>query len=133
MRSVKPATASDSMLDLGSYHLAALAQSEGTKPLASAFQPVQDALQTAATARVQAEKAMTVPRVAVRFAENAMEKVIRQVSLLAHAADNNATSGPAFKALFPNGLDAELRPIGASQVAASFTLRERLDFVAHRN
>jgi hypothetical protein len=135
MRSVKPATASDSMLDLGSYHLAALAQSEGTKPLASAFQPVQDALQTAATARVQAEKAMTVPRVAVRFAENAMEKVIRQVSLLAHAADNNATSGPAFKALFPkpNGLGAELRPIGASQVTASITLRERLDFVAHRN
>jgi hypothetical protein len=51
------------MLDLGSYHLAALAQSEGTKPLASAFQPVQDALQTAATARVQAEKAMIVPGV----------------------------------------------------------------------
>ena len=51
--------------------------------------------------------------------QNAMEKVIRQVSLLAHAADNNATSGPAFKALFPNGLDAELRPIGASQVAAA--------------
>jgi hypothetical protein len=60
------------MLDMGSYHLAALAQ----------------------------------------VAENAMEKVIRQVSLLAHAADNNATSGPAFKALFLNGLDAELRPIG---------------------
>ena len=70
---------------------------------------------------------MIVPRVGVRFAENAMEKVIRQVSLLAHAADNNATSGPAFKALFPNGLDAELRPIGASQVTASITLRERLD------
>jgi hypothetical protein len=52
-------------------------------------------------ARVQAEKAMTVPRVGVRFAENAMENVIRQVSLLAHAADNSATSGPAFKALFP--------------------------------
>jgi hypothetical protein len=69
---------------------------------------------------------MIVPRVGVRFAENAMEKVIRQVSLFAHAADNNATTGPAFKALFPNELDAELRPIGASQVAASITLRERL-------
>ena len=105
----------------------ALAQREGTKPLASAFQPVQDTLQTAATARVQAEKAMIVPRVGVRFAENAMEKVIRQVSLLAHAADSNATRGPAVKALFPNGVDAELRPIGASQVTASITLRERLD------
>jgi len=77
--------------------------------------------------RVQAEKAMIIPRVAVRFAENAMERVIRQVALLAHTADNNASSGTAFKALFPDGLDAELRPIGASQVAASLTLRERLD------
>jgi hypothetical protein len=115
------------MLDLGSYHLAALAQSEGTKALASAFQPVQDALQAAATARVQAEKAMILPRVAVRFAENAMERVIRQVALLAHAADNNATTGPAFKALFPDGLEGELRPIGASQVLAAASLRERLD------
>ncbi len=55
-----------------------------------------------------------------------MERAIRQVALLAHGADNNATGGPAFKALFPNGLDAELRPIGASQVAAAVTLRERL-------
>jgi hypothetical protein len=31
------------------------------------------------------------------------------------------------KALFPNGLDAELRPIGPSQVAAAVVLRERLD------
>ncbi len=95
--------------------------------MASAFQPVQDELQAATTARVEAEKAMTNPRVAVRFAENAVERAIRQVALLAHGADNNATGGPAFKALFPNGLDAELRPIGASQVSAAVTLRERLD------
>jgi hypothetical protein len=36
------------------------------------------------------------------------------------------TSGPAFKALFPNGLDAELCPVGASQVASAVALRERL-------
>jgi hypothetical protein len=119
--------ASETMLDLGRYHLAALAKSEGTKVLASAFQPAQDELQTAATARIEAEKAMTVPRVSVRFSENALERAIRQVSLLAHGADNNATGGPAFKALFPNGLDAELRPIGPSQVAAAVALRERLD------
>jgi hypothetical protein len=51
---------------------------------------------------------------------------LRQRRACRRAADNNATSGPAFKALFPNGLDAELRPIGASQVTASITLRERL-------
>jgi hypothetical protein len=36
-----------------------------------------------------------------------LARAIPQVSLLAHGADNNATGGPAFKALFPNGLDAE--------------------------
>jgi hypothetical protein len=127
MRSIKAATASETMLDLGRYHLAALVRSEGTKPLASAFQPVQGELQTAADARVQAEKAMTDLHVGVSFTEDAVERAIRQASLLAHAVDNNATSGPAYKALFPDGLDAELRPIGASQVAAAITLRERLD------
>ena len=127
MRNVKAAMSSDSMLDLGSYHLAALAQSEGTKALASAFRPVQDELQTATTARVEAEKAMTDLRVAVRFSENALERAIRQVALLAHGADNNASGGPAFKALFPNGLDAELRPVGQSQVASAVALRERLN------
>ena len=59
-RTAKIATASESMLDLGRYHLAALAQSERAKPLASAFQTVHDLLETAA-ARVAAEKAMTGP------------------------------------------------------------------------
>jgi hypothetical protein len=47
-------------------------------------------------------------------------EVALEVALLAHGEDNSATGGPAFKALFPNGLDAELRPIGPSQVAAAF-------------
>ncbi len=61
------------------------------------------------------------------FSEHALERTIRQVALLAHATDNSATGGPAFKALFPDGLDAELRPIGPSQVASAVALRERLD------
>ena len=61
------------------------------------------------------------------ISENALERAIRQVALLAHAADNSATGGPAFKALFPSGLDAELRPIGPSQVTSAVALRERLD------
>ena len=46
------------------------------------------------------------------FAEKALEKVIREIALSAHTVDTNATSGPAFKALFPNGLEAELSPLG---------------------
>jgi len=48
--------------------------------------------------------------VSVRFAENAVERAIRQVALLAHGADNNTTTGPAFKAVFPDGLDAGFAP-----------------------
>ena len=53
-----------------------------------------------------AAKAMTILRVAVRFSENGLERAIRQVALPADGADNNATGGPTFKALFSNGLDA---------------------------
>jgi hypothetical protein len=127
MRTMKPAAASDTMLGSGSNHLTALAQTEETKPLISAFQPAHDELEAAATARVLAEKAMGAPRIVVRFSERALEKMIREIALTAHAVDNNAASGPAFRALFPNGLEAELSPVGAAQVAAAVSLRQRLD------
>jgi hypothetical protein len=124
---MKPAAASDTMLSSGSNHLTALDQTAETKTLISAFQPVQEDLQAAAAARVLAEKAMGAPRVVVRFTEKGLEKVIREIALLSHTTDNNATTGPAFKALFPNGLDAEVSPRGAAQIAAAVSLRERLD------
>ena len=119
--------ASGVLLGLGRFHLAALEQSEATKGLASAFQPTHAALASAKTAREQAEDALAAPRVAARFSEFALERVIRQISLLAHSADNKGDSGPAFRALFPNGLDAELRPRGAAQLSATTALRERLN------
>lgn len=127
MRTLKTATASDVMLSSGRNHLTALDQTTETKPLIGAFQPVLEELQTAAANRVAAERAMGAPRIVVRFTEKALEKVIREIALLAHVADNNATTGPAFKALFPNGLEAELSPLGVAQVAAATGLRQRLD------
>jgi hypothetical protein len=115
------------MLSSGRDHLTALAQTPETRPLIDAFAPVKDDLQAAAAARVQAEEAMGAPRIVVRFSEKALEKVIREIALLAHTLDNNTTTGPAFKALFPSGLDAEVSPRGAAQVAAAVSLRERLD------
>jgi len=119
--------ASNVLLGLGRFHLAALAQSDATKGLATAFQPTQDALAAAKTGREQAEDALIAPRVGARFAEFGLERVLRQIALQAHAADNNTDHGAAFKALFPNGLDAELRPRGAAQLTASTALRGRLD------
>jgi len=127
MRTINPAAASDTMLSSGSNHLIALSQTEETKPLISAFQPAHDELEAAATARVHAEKAMGVPRITGRFLEKALERVIREMALLAHTADNNTTTGPTFKALFPNGLDGELSPVGAAQLTSAKNLRARLD------
>jgi hypothetical protein len=127
MRRVDPAAASDTMWSSGRDHLTALAQTPETKALIDAFQPAKEDLQAAAAARVLAEDAMGAPRVVVRFSEKALEKVIREVALSAHTVDNNTTTGPAFKALFPNGLDAEVSPRGAAQIAAAVSLRERLD------
>lgn len=115
------------LLGLGRFHLAALAQSPQTAGLATAFQPTQAALAAARAAREQAEEALATPRVAARFSEFELERTIREIALLAHSADNSASGGPAFRALFPNSLDAELRPRGPAQVTASSALRERLN------
>jgi hypothetical protein len=119
--------ASTVLLGLGRFHLAALAQSAETKGLATAFQPTQDALASATAARERAEVDLAAPRVAARFSEFALERAIREIALLAHGADNNTGSGPTFRALFPEGLDAELRPRGAAQLAAANRLRARLN------
>lgn len=56
----------------------------------------------------------------------ALEHVIRHIALLAHTVDNNTSTGPAYHAFFPNGLNPEVRPTGTVQVTVSTTLRERL-------
>jgi hypothetical protein len=119
--------ASQLLLDLGNFHLAALEQSETTKPLANAFKSTVDALAAAKAAREQAEQGLIKPRVAARFAEYALECVLREIASLAHTADNKAGGDLVFKSLFPNGLDAEVRPRGATQLTISTALRERLD------
>jgi len=126
MRTLNTAMSSDRLLMSGANHLTALNQTEATKPLIGAFQPAHEALQTAVAARAQAEAAMGVPRITLRFTEKDLERVIREIALLAHTVDDNAITGPAFKALFPDGLDAEVRPLGLSQIAATTALRERL-------
>jgi hypothetical protein len=124
---MKTAAASDTMLSSGANHIIALDQTPETKHLIAAIQPAHENLKTAAGVRVEAENAIGTQRVVIRFTEKRLERVLREMALLAHAEDNNATTGPAFKALFPSGLEPELSPQGASQIAATASLRERLD------
>ncbi len=121
-----PAMASPRLLKLGRYHLAALAESAETAPLAAPFQTAQDDLAAKHAARTKAEEALPEHRVAVAFAEAALEQVIRRVASAARDADGG-TSGPAFAAVCPGGLDAEVRPRGDAQARAGDALAARLD------
>ena len=56
--------------------------------------------------------------------------MIRHIALLAHTTDNNTSTGPAYQALIPNGLNAEVRPTGKAHVTVSTALRQRLAFPA---
>jgi hypothetical protein len=119
--------ASQILVDLGNFHLAALAQDEATKGLTTGFKPSVDALTAAKVAREQAEQGLISPRVAAIFAEYALESVLREIASRARISDNKAGGELVFKAIFPNGLDAEVRPRGATQLTASNALRGRLD------
>lgn len=127
MHSPVPKMGSGMLLALGKFHLAALEQDEATKGLALGFKPTVEALASAKAAREQAEQGLIQPRVAARFAEFAVEIVLRDIAFMARNADNRAGGDLVFRAVFPNGLDAEVRPRGAAQLAASQALRTRLD------
>jgi hypothetical protein len=127
MPTVDVTMASRPLLKVGKYHLAALKQTAETKGLAIAFTPTVNALATAKTAREQAEDALIEPRATARFAEAGLEVVIHEIASQAHSSDRKAGGDLVFKAIFPNGLDAEIRPRGAAQLTASTALRGRLD------
>jgi len=126
MQTPMPTMSSEHLLLLGRFHLAALDQHAETRGLVAGFQPTQDALAGKLRTREDAQNALVGPRVAMRFAEYLAEQVIRAIALAAHAADNNMETGAAFRAVFPEGVDAEVRPRGAAQVRTARRVRDRL-------
>lgn len=127
MQMVDAMMASKILLKVGKYHLAALGRNEETTGLATAFRPAVDGLAAAKRAREQAEDALIEPRAAVRFTEDALEVVLRDIAAEARSFDRKAGGDLVFKALFPNGVDAEVRPRGPAQLTVSTALRGRLD------
>src|SRR5687767_13313552 len=107
--------ASERLIMLGRFHIAALEQTEQTRPLAAPFTASVDALEATALATRQASLALIGPRVHVRFAEAALEETLRTLSLRAKTIDNTSAGGPAVHALFPTGLDPIIRPRGEAQ------------------
>jgi hypothetical protein len=130
METVTVRMASRPLLKAGKYHLAACARDQATQGLGTAFKPAHDALDTARIRREQAEDALVEPRMQARFAETALELVLRDIAAKAHDFDRKASGDLVFKAIFPNGLDAEVRPRGAGQLTAAMAFRGRLDVQA---
>jgi hypothetical protein len=113
------------VLALGRYHLAALAETEVTSGVRSAFEPVQAALEAAYSARLAAENDLVVPRVKLRFAERRAEEALRRLANGASDLDGKR-GGPIYVALFPNTLTAETAPRAAAQRAAVERVVQRL-------
>lgn len=87
-------------------------------------------MKAARVTREAAEDALIGPRVAVRFAEWALEEVIRRIAADAHAADGNLRRGPAFDRLFPDGVSPVITPRSVAQVVSATLLKVRLDATA---
>jgi hypothetical protein len=126
MQTVDPTMASRPLIKVGRYHLAALGRKPETSGLVTAIKPAVDALAAARTAREQAEDALIEPRAVACFAEAGLEAVLRDIAAEAHSCDRGVGGDLIFRAIFPDGLDAEVRPRGAAQLAVSTALRGRL-------
>ncbi|AKF04634.1 hypothetical protein [Sandaracinus amylolyticus] len=113
------------LLALGRWHLAALAVRPEHADLLAAFQPMHDQLSARLAARDAADASAVQPRVLVRFTEIDLEREIRALAAGANALDGKR-GGPVFGALFPNGLDAEVRTRGQGQLDAATRVLNRL-------
>ena len=93
---------SETLRQLGRWHLNALDQFEETRSLMERFQPVQNDLVTV-MARVQtAVDALLSPRTAGKLAEMAVEKTLRRIDGGCRTIDGKQ-HGPTSKALMPKG------------------------------
>lgn len=117
--------ASERLLPLGEYHLAALAETAELSDLHATFLVAHTELDRVARERVAAERAIIAVRVAIRFAERALERQLRATSAGAAALDGKQ-GGAIQGVLFPNGLNAETRPRTAKQVEAAQRVLNRV-------
>jgi HAMP domain-containing protein len=126
MRTPNGSVGSPRLLALGQFLLAALLQESSTTTLAATFRPAFLALQAAASATAAALDATIHPRVALRFAERKVEEAIRGLARAAQALDSGKARGPITTALFPQGINAEVKPTGPAQLELARGVLNRL-------
>ncbi len=126
MRSPNVSVASDRLLGLGHFLHAALVRDAATVDLAPPFETFVTTLEAATATSAAALRALIVPRVAVRFSERQIEHAIRGLARGAQALEGGKSGGLITSALFPHGITAEVRPMGATQLESAHRLLDRL-------
>jgi hypothetical protein len=103
-----------------------LDQSPETRPLIPVVVAANAKVQAAMTARQQAENALIGPRVTVRFADSAVDQLLRSTFRACEIADGGSR-GAVTIAFFPDGLSPVVAASGAGQVAVTqqFLLRAK--------
>jgi hypothetical protein len=96
-----------------------------TAPLRADLQPAQDALETAYEDRRKRRKPLVEARVRVRLTGYLLRQTIRSAFKAAEIADGGRR-GPICKAVFPEGLSAEVAPQGKAMIDKAGKLRDRL-------
>ncbi|EYF07908.1 hypothetical protein [Chondromyces apiculatus] len=95
-----------------------------TTPLATAFEVLNDGLETAHLERQARRKPMVQARARVRFGNYHVDQAIRMTHNAAQNADGGRR-GPLTIALFPEGLTEVVAPKGAAQIAPTEELLDR--------
>lgn len=96
-----------------------------TAPLLADLQPAQDTLETAFEGRRKLRKPLVTARVRLRLTGYLLRQTIRSAHRGAEIADGGRR-GPVCKALFPDGLAAEVKPKGAALAEKITKLRDRM-------
>jgi hypothetical protein len=96
-----------------------------TAPLADLLRPVNDRLREAAAARADRYLVVVETRAAVRIAENAVEREIRTFARMVEVQEGGRR-GPAFRAVFVDGLDAAVTPRRRAQARELRNMIQRL-------
>jgi hypothetical protein len=125
MRKYATNASSELRLAYGQELIIGLRVIDDTAPLADALQEVQETLETRLDERLAADATLTRARVALRFADYTLDRMIRGVRRHAELLDGGRV-GPLTTAVFPDGLVAETVPTGERQERRARALLARV-------
>jgi hypothetical protein len=126
MKKYNPKSTSRARIDYGIEVIAGLKGFPETDPLAEPFAAVNQQLDDAFQDQVTAGAVVVKSRAGLRIAEFIVEREIRSFARILEASEGGRR-GPAFNAIFPDGINPVITPRRAAQARELRLLVERLD------